>query len=178
MEHGIILVNENDEEIGIAEKMDAHRKALLHRAFSIFIFNSKNEMLLQQRAISKYHSGGLWTNACCSHPKPGEENKAGAARRLFEEMGFTAELTKIFHFTYKHEFENGLTEFEFDHVFAGFYDGQVYPNEYEASDYCFMNMDGIEVSLLSHPKKFSAWFHIAFPMIKKWLQNSEKLQAI
>ncbi len=177
MQQEIILVNENDEQIGVAEKMEAHRKALLHRAFSIFIFNNRNEMLLQQRTISKYHSGGLWTNTCCSHPIQGEENKAGAEKRLFEEMGFTTDLTKVFHFTYKHEFDNGLTEYEFDHVFVGFYNGRVYPNPYEASDFCFMGMTEIEASLASHPKKFSAWFQIAFPMIRKWFENSGKLKS-
>src|SRR4028119_3934 len=106
----VVLVNELDEPIGTMEKMAAHRKALLHRAFSIFIFNHRNEMLLQQRSLSKYHSGGLWTNACCSHPLPGEDVHAAALRRLKEEMGFSTALQKIFHFTYKSTFDNGLTE--------------------------------------------------------------------
>jgi isopentenyl-diphosphate delta-isomerase len=178
MQHEIVLVNENDEAVGTMEKMEAHRKGLLHRAFSIFIFNSKNEMLLQQRAFAKYHSGGLWSNACCSHPKPGEETIDGATRRLYEEMGFTAELREIFHFTYKHRFENGLTEFEFDHVFIGYYDGPVRPDSDEANDYCFMSMEEIQSSLASRPKKFSAWFHIAFPMIQKMLEPSGRLQTV
>src|ERR1700744_2758864 len=115
----VILVDEADVQLGTMEKIEAHRKALLHRAFSVFIFNSKGEMLLQQRAAEKYHSPGLWTNACCSHPRPGEETQAAAMRRLMEELGFTLELEKIFDFTYRSEFENGLTEFEFDHVFVG-----------------------------------------------------------
>src|SRR4249919_2186768 len=113
----VILVNEQNEAIGTMEKMEAHRKALLHRAFSVFIFNSKGEMLLQQRALNKYHSGGMWTNACCSHPYPEEDNLEAASRRLREEMGFATELEEIFDFTYKTVFENGLTEYEFDHVF-------------------------------------------------------------
>jgi isopentenyl-diphosphate delta-isomerase len=165
----VILVNENDDQVGVMEKMEAHQKALRHRAFSVFIFNSKNEMLLQQRALSKYHSAGLWTNACCSHPKPGEDTKSGATRRLFEELGFTTELKEIFHFTYKHSFENGLTEFEFDHVFTGNYDGEVFPEKEEVSDYGFMGFDEIESSLKSHPKKFTPWFHIALPLVKKWM---------
>ncbi|HLK27778.1 MAG TPA: isopentenyl-diphosphate Delta-isomerase [Puia sp.] len=177
MKEEIILVNEHDEVIGTMEKIEAHQKALLHRAFSVFIFNVRNEMLLQRRANGKYHSGGLWTNTCCSHPRPGENTKDAAARRLFEEMGFTTTLEEIFHFTYKHAFENNLTEFEFDHVFAGYYDGEIYPNKEEASDYCFMNINDIESSLTTHPAKFSAWFHIAFPLIKKWLQSSDKLQT-
>src|SRR4249919_2599143 len=112
----VILVNEQNEAIGTMEKMEAHRKALLHRAFSVFIFNSKGEMLLQQRALNKYHSGGLWTNACCSHPRPGELIEDAATRRLKEELGFETPLKKIFQFTYQASFDNGLTEHEFDHV--------------------------------------------------------------
>ena len=107
------------------EKMEAHKKGLLHRAFSVFIFNGKGEMLLQQRALNKYHSGGLWTNACCSHPMPGEKTEDAADRRLKEELGFETPLEKIFDFVYKAEFDNGLTEYEFDHVFAGEYEGEI-----------------------------------------------------
>lgn len=173
MPEELILVDENDEMIGIIEKMEGHQKALLHRAFSVFIFNSQHEMLLQQRAIKKYHSGGLWTNACCSHPKPGEDTMHGAARRLREELGFTTEISKIFDFTYKHRFENGLTEFEFDHVFVGYYNGEILPDKEEVADYCFMGFDEIELSLKSHPHKFTPWFHIALPLVKKIIQDSE-----
>src|ERR1700712_4649445 len=114
----VILVNELDEPTGKMEKMEAHRKALLHRAFSVFIFNAKGEMLLQRRSSHKYHSAGLWTNACCSHPFPGEDVKDAALRRLQEELGFTTPLEKAFDFIYKAAFDNGLTEYEFDHVFA------------------------------------------------------------
>src|SRR4030095_7998604 len=124
----VILVDQEDRPSGTAEKMEAHRKGLLHRAFSVFIFNSKGEMLLQQRALSKYHSGGLWTNACCSHPAPGEKTKDGAIRRLNEELGFETPVEKVFDFVYKAEFDNGLTEHEFDHVFAGEYEGQLNVN--------------------------------------------------
>src|ERR1044071_5474301 len=117
----VILVNEHDEQIGTMEKMEAHRKAMLHRAFSVFVFSARKEMLLQQRAFTKYHSGGLWTNACCSHPMPGEKTEDAAKRRLMEEMGFKALIKEIFDFTYKAEFNNGLIEYEFDHVFAGEY---------------------------------------------------------
>lgn len=178
MPEEIILVNENDEAVGTMEKMEAHQKALLHRAFSVFIFNSKNEMLLQQRAMKKYHSGGLWTNACCSHPRPGESTKAGAERRLSEELGFTAELKKIFHFTYKHLFENGLTEFEFDHVFIGHYDGNIFPDKDEVSDYCFMSFDEIESSLKSHPQKFTPWLHIAWPLLKSCMPGLNSKQKV
>ena len=164
----VILVNEFDEESGTMEKMEAHRKGVLHRAFSIFIFNNKNEMLLQQRSANKYHSGGLWTNACCSHPKPGESTEAAAKRRLKEELGFETPLEKIFDFTYKASFENGLTEYEFDHVFAGTYNDEINFNKHEVQDICFRSMSEIESAMQTHPGKFTAWFFIAFPMIKKW----------
>ena len=164
----VILVNEQDEETGAMEKMEAHRKGRLHRAFSIFIFNNKNEILLQQRAVNKYHSGGLWSNACCSHPKPGETIDAAAKRRLKEELGFETELEKIFEFTYNTSFENGLTEYEFDHVFAGIYNDEIQFNKTEVQDICFRSMSEIESDLQTHPHKFTPWFLIAFPMIKKW----------
>ena len=164
----VILVNENDEEIGVLDKMEAHRRALLHRAFSIFIFNSKGEMLLQRRALNKYHSGGLWTNACCSHPHPGEQVSNAAVRRLQEELGFTTSMTKAFDFVYHARFDNGLTEYEFDHVFVGQYDGPLQPNPEEVSDCCYKSIDEIKSSLLSHPHKFTEWFKIAFPKIEPY----------
>jgi isopentenyl-diphosphate Delta-isomerase len=171
----VILVNESDEQIGTMEKMEAHQKAVLHRAFSIFIFNSKGEMLLQQRAAKKYHSGGLWTNACCSHPKPGEETSEAAKRRLYEEMGFTTSLQKAFQFIYKAPFDNGLTEYEYDHVFTGTYEGVIKPDGEEVSDYCFKTIETIEQSLQSHPHKYTAWFHIAFPQLIKWMDKKDKI---
>ena len=132
----VVLVNEKDEPIGIMEKMEAHQKGLLHRAFSIFIFDSKGRMLLQQRAAQKYHGAHLWTNACCSHPFPDEELKEAAQRRLQEELGFTTDLHEIFSFIYKARVENNLIEHEFDHVFAGEYDSKIQPNPTEVSD-CF-----------------------------------------
>ena len=167
----VVLVNETDEQIGTMEKMAAHRSASLHRAFSIFIFNHKGEMLLQQRALRKYHSGGLWTNACCSHPLPGEDTLHAAQRRLTEEMGFGTPLKKIFNFIYRSEFDNGLTEYEFDHVYTGIYEGQINPNKEEVHDYCFKNVNEIQASLQSHGQKYTAWFHIAFPMVQKWAEE-------
>ncbi len=166
----VILVNEHDAEIGLMEKMEAHEKALLHRAFSIFIFNSKGEMLLQQRSLRKYHSGGLWTNACCSHPRPNEDVLAAASRRLKEEMGFDTTLTKIFDFTYKAEFNNGLTEHEFDHVFIGTYDGLIQPNFAEVESYAYRSVPIVMDSLQKNPDFFTEWFHIAFPKVVSWLQ--------
>jgi isopentenyl-diphosphate delta-isomerase len=147
------------------EKMEAHRKALLHRAFSVFIFNRKGEMLLQRRSQQKYHSPGLWTNACCSHPRPGEETGAAAMRRLGEELGFTTGLEKSFAFIYRSEYDNGLTEFEFDHVFTGVWDLAVVPNAEEVSDHCFKSIEEIRAGLASDPGKYTSWFQLAFPMI-------------
>ena len=165
----IILVNNADEAIGTMEKMEAHRKGVLHRAFSVFIFNSKNEMLLQQRADDKYHSAGLWTNACCSHPAPGEETKKAASRRLEEEMGFSVPLEEIFSFTYRSSFPNGLTEHEYDHVFAGRYDGPVVPDATEVKNFAFRSIDEIQRLLSREQENFTAWFVIAFPKIKEWV---------
>ena len=144
MKEQVILVNESDNEIGVMEKMDAHHKPILHRAFSVFIFNSKGEMLLQQRASHKYHSAGLWTNACCSHPRPGENIQVAASRRLEEEMGFSTNLVKTFDFIYQASFGNGLHEYEYDHVFMGRYDGKISPNPEEVSDFCYMGMQAIQ----------------------------------
>lgn len=168
----VVLVNENDEQVGTMEKMEAHRKALLHRAFSVFIFNKKGEILLQQRALNKYHSAGLWTNTCCSHPQPGEDIQQAALRRLNEELGFTAPLTKIFDFVYKSGYDNGLTEHEFDHVFVGNYDGVIDSDKDEVCDYCFMSFAEIENSLQLKPEKFTTWFHIALPKVKSWKEKS------
>jgi isopentenyl-diphosphate delta-isomerase len=172
MDNGeVILVDENDTPVGVAEKMEAHQQGVLHRAFSIFIFNSKGEMLLQQRALNKYHSAGLWSNTCCSHPSPGEETGTAAAKRLKEEMGFETPVKKIFDFIYKAEFGNGLTEHEFDHVFAGEYDGPVDLNPNEAMDYCYKDMVDIHASLQSTPQHYTAWFHLAFPEVLVWWEN-------
>lgn len=168
----VILVDENDLEIGVMDKMEAHEKALLHRAFSVFIFNSKGEMLLQQRALSKYHSGGLWTNACCSHPRFGETTLAAAERRLAEELGFTTSLKKIFDFTYKASFDNGLTEHEFDHVFFGMYEGAIQINPIEVKAYAYQSMKQIAANLEKFPQQYTAWFHLAFPKVYDWFQQS------
>lgn len=164
----VILVDEYDVLTGTMEKMAAHEKAVLHRAFSVFIFNARGDLLLQQRAKEKYHSGGLWTNSCCSHPRPGEETQAAATRRLREELGFETPLEKIFDFVYKADFDNGLTEHEFDHVFVGYYDGEVKPDAKEVGDYVYLSMQQIEDALQTEPAKYTAWFHIAFPKVMHW----------
>ena len=164
----VILVDENDSPVGISEKMQAHLDGLLHRAFSVFVFNDKGEMLLQQRALNKYHSGGLWTNACCSHPAPGEETQAAAIRRLQEEMGFQIPVEKVFDFIYKADFDNGLTEYEFDHVFVGQYDGIINFNKEEVMNTCYQNIFEISSSLEKKPQQYTPWFHIAFPKMGQW----------
>jgi isopentenyl-diphosphate Delta-isomerase len=174
MEQQVILVNEKDEPQGVAGKMEAHRKGLLHRAFSVFLFNSKGEMLLQQRAMNKYHSGGLWTNACCSHPEPGEETATAALRRLQEEMGFETKLEKVFDFVYRAEFENGLTEYEFDHVFTGEYEGEINFLPEEVMDYCYKSMEDISDSLQNHSSRYTEWFRLAFPAIGRWWKEKYK----
>lgn len=167
----VILVDENDQPIGSMEKMEVHQKSLLHRAFSVFIFNEKREMLLQKRAASKYHSPGLWTNACCSHPKPGYETIPAAAKRLQEEMGFTTQLEKAFDFIYKAPFENGLTEYEFDHVLVGNYSGTIIPNPEEVADYCYLSLSEIKKLLLTNPNAYTVWFKIAFPKLETYLTS-------
>ena len=168
----VILVDEQDQPVGSMEKMEVHQKALLHRAFSIFIFNSRGEMLLHKRADKKYHSAGLWTNACCSHPRPGEDTLAAAEKRLHEEMGIVTPLTKAFDFVYRAGFDNGLTEYEFDHVFVGAYNGEIFPDDEEVSDYCFKTIDEIKSSIQSHPQKYTEWFKIAFPKMEAYLETA------
>ena len=164
----VILVDAHDKPIGSLEKMQAHQQGLLHRAFSIFIFNGKGEMLLQQRATSKYHSGGLWSNACCSHPFPGEETLPAARRRLKEELGFETGLEKVFDFVYHSAVENGLIEHEFDHVFAGEYDGPVSFNKEEVMNVSYKSIADIRQGLQTGPKDYTAWFHLAFPGAESW----------
>jgi isopentenyl-diphosphate Delta-isomerase len=173
----VILVNEQDEVLGYMEKMQAHQKAVLHRAFSVFVFNAKGEMLLQQRALSKYHSGGLWTNTCCSHPRKNEETLAAACRRLREEMGFSVPLHKIFHFIYKASFDNGLTEHEFDHVYAGIYEEAILFNENEVAAYRYQAVESVKESIQKEPELYTAWFLMAFPKVYEWWKNNHALYA-
>lgn len=154
----VVLVDEMDNAIGTAEKLKAHQSGELHRAFSIFIFNSKGEMLLQQRAKDKYHSGGLWTNACCSHPRPNEETKEAAVRRLEEELDMRTELSFLFSFQYKAGFENGLIEHELDHVFVGTTDDLPGLNPDEAMDYRYIATDELLNDISVHPDNYTFWF--------------------
>ncbi|HEU4469671.1 MAG TPA: isopentenyl-diphosphate Delta-isomerase [Flavisolibacter sp.] len=171
-EQQVILVNERDEAIGTMEKMEAHRKGMLHRAFSVFIFDGDGRMLLQQRAGSKYHGAFLWTNACCSHPFPGEAVEKAAGRRLAEELGFQTPVQEIFSFTYRAEVENGLVEHEFDHVFAGQYEGEIRPEPAEVADCAYESMDDIRKRLEAEPARFTSWFRIAFPRIEDWWKTA------
>jgi len=167
----VILVDHNDHQIGIAEKLQAHKDAALHRAFSVYIFNSKGLMLIQRRVADKYHSPGLWANACCGHPRPGEDIKDAAVRRLQEELGITAELTKLFEETYKTPFDNDLTEHEYLHVFIGTCDDSPTMNPQEADAVEYLSMDVISADLEKNPKKYAAWFHIMFPKVKQHLKE-------
>ena len=157
----VILVDEQDNEIGVMEKLRAHELGKLHRAFSVFIFNDKKELLLQQRAINKYHSGGLWTNTCCSHPSPNETIKDAASRRLYEEMGMTCDLKIINNFIYKTEFENGLIEHEFDYILTGISNLTPQINKTEVETYKWQSVSEIKTDILLNPKKYTSWFKIA-----------------
>jgi isopentenyl-diphosphate delta-isomerase len=170
----VIVVDENDQPLGSMEKMEVHHKALLHRAFSVFIFNEKREMLLQKRAAGKYHSPGLWTNACCSHPQPGHETIPAATKRLQEEMGFTTKLEKAFDFIYNAPFDNGLTEYEFDHVLVGSYTGTISPNPEEVADYCYQSLSDIKKLLQTDPDAYTVWFKIAFPKLENYLDSHSR----
>ncbi len=161
MKEEVILVDEWDKAIGTMEKIEAHQKGLLHRAFSVFIFNSQGEILLQQRAINKYHSAGLWTNTCCSHPRPGEDTLTAAQRRLQEEMGISAQLEHKTHFIYKTVFDNNLTEHEFDHVFFGKNDQAPKINPLEVESYVWMAPEKVVADIVKNPAKYTSWFKIA-----------------
>mgnify|MGYP000471385473 FL=1 len=171
----VILVDVDDCEIGVMEKMEAHKQAVLHRAFSVFLFNPQGKMLLQQRALTKYHSAGLWTNSCCSHPRPGETLENAVARRLMEEMGITTKVSKAFDFIYQAELPDNLNEYEFDHVFIGNYDDEVRPNHLEVANFVYQSIEEVAANLQSHPEKYTVWFKIAFPKVVAWYQSNSLL---
>jgi isopentenyl-diphosphate delta-isomerase len=173
MEH-VILVNKEDEQIGLMEKMEAHEKGLLHRAFSVFIFNDKDEILIHQRAAHKYHSGGLWTNACCSHPREGERIEDAGARRLQEEMGFTCPVEKQFSFIYKANLDNNMIENEFDHVLFGRYNAPPEPNPDEVQNWKYIPLNILEKDLLENPANYTVWFTLVFDRVKEYLQINEE----
>ena len=172
----LILVNDKDEPVGKMEKMKVHQLGLLHRAYSVFIFDGQGRMLLQKRAKEKYHGGGLWTNACCSHPIENDLIQNAAERRLLEEMGFTTSLVKVFEFTYQAKVENSLIENEYDHVFVGKYDGLIVPQRGEVEDYKYCDMIHIDSDIRLKPDEFTSWFKIAFPKIKFWAEQNSYLK--
>ena len=173
-EEKVILVNERDEPIGLMPKMEAHEKAVLHRAFSVFVFNTKGELMLQQRALHKYHSPGLWTNTCCSHQRDGESNLAAGARRLQEEMGFVVPLEELFSFIYKAPFDNGLTEHELDHVMVGYSDEEPLINPEEVAAWKWMRMEEIAADMQQQPDNYTAWFKIIFDRVHTHLNKSHE----
>ncbi len=170
-EENVILVNEKDEQIGLMPKMEAHQKALLHRAFSVFIFNENDELMLQQRAHTKYHSPGLWTNTCCSHQREGETNIEAGMRRLQEEMGFSTELKDTVSFIYKAPFDNGLTEHEFDHILVGKYNDEPVLNPEEAAGYKWLSLEEVKKDMEKNPHIYTAWFKIIFDKYYQSIQQ-------
>ena len=170
-EEKVILVDKNDNQVGLMPKLEAHEKGLLHRAFSIFVFNSRYELLLQKRASSKYHSGGLWTNTCCSHPREGEDTLDAANRRLDEEMGIKTSLRKVYDFIYKAELDNQLTEYEFDHVFYGVCDRDPKLNKDEAEDFKWIDMETLNNDIIKNEDNYTVWFKIAFEYFYNYLKK-------
>ena len=167
----VILVDKNDRQIGLMEKQEAHVKGLLHRAFSIFVFNSSNELLIQKRALQKYHSGGLWTNTCCSHPREKETILEAAHRRLHEEMGMTCKLELKFNFIYKAKLDNNLYEHEFDHVFFGVSNNDPKINNQEVDSYDYKPLEFLKKDIVAHPNKYTEWFKICLREVDKIHQN-------
>ena len=170
-EEKVILVDKNDNQVGLMPKLEAHEKGILHRAFSVFIFNSKYELLLQKRSSSKYHSGGLWTNTCCSHPREGEDILDAANRRLDEEMGIKTSLRKVYDFIYKAELDNQLTEHEFDHVFYGVCDNDPILNKDEAEDFKWVDMEKLNNDIIKNEDNYTVWFKIAFEYFYNYLKK-------
>ena len=171
MEEQVILVDEQDNPIGLMPKLEAHQKAVLHRAFSVFILNAKGELMLQQRAKHKYHSPRLWTNTCCSHQRQGETNVQAGMRRLQEEMGFTTDLKEIISFIYKAPFDNGLTEHEFDHVLIGYYEDSPNINHDEVADWKWMPLEDVKNDIDTHPEYYTVWFVIIFTKFYNYLKK-------
>lgn len=173
MEEQVILVNEQDEQIGLMPKMEAHIKGVLHRAFSVFIMNEKGELLLQQRAAHKYHSPSLWTNTCCSHQRNGESNLEAGNRRLLEEMGFAAELKEVYSFKYKAAFSNGLTEHEYDHVMLGYHEENPIPNPKEVADFKWITLEALHKDVYQNAHNYTAWFKIILEKFESFLSDEK-----
>lgn len=167
MHEEVILVDKHDNEVGAMEKLEAHKKGKLHRCFSIFVFHPDGRLMLQKRAKEKYHSGGLWTNTCCGHPRPGEDTEAAAHRRLKEEMGFGCPLKEIHTFVYKAPLDNGIIEHELDHVFIGTTDVHPQPNLEEAEDWKWVHTDALQKDMEAHPERYTYWLRIALEDVLK-----------
>ena len=167
----VILVDEHDKALGAAEKLQAHKDGKLHRAFSVFVFNAEGKLLLQQRAISKYHSGGLWTNTVCSHQRVNETTEQAAHRRLQEEMGFDCPVKEVFNFTYKTKFDNGLFEHELDHVLIGNYDNNPTPNPEEVESWKWITLEELKKDIQENPDKYTYWLKTAFDKIENHISK-------
>ena len=178
MEDKVILVDTHDREIGTAEKLTAHREGALHRAFSIFVFRSDGQLLLQKRAQTKYHSGGLWSNTCCSHPRPQEALEEAAHRRLTEEMGFDCALKDIFSLTYKVQLGNDLWEHEYDHVFVGHYDGEPTPHPQEIDDWKWIDLGGLQKDIHNNPDRYTYWLRVCIDNIISHREQGRPIQEI
>jgi isopentenyl-diphosphate Delta-isomerase len=177
-EEQVVLVNDKDDKIGLMDKMQAHIDAVLHRAFSVFVFNSNDELLLQQRALTKYHTPGLWTNTCCSHPRDGESPEQAARRRLMEEMGMECKLNKAFDFIYKADVGQGLTEHEFDHVFVGYSDVLPVINKNEVEAYRYVSLENVRNEMQANPHEFTVWFRIAFDRVEAFFNDNRTINNI
>ena len=174
IEEQVILVNEQDEQIGLMPKMEAHQKAVLHRAFSVFVFNTKNELMLQQRAALKYHSPLLWTNTCCSHQRNGESNIEAGTRRLKEEMGFITPLKETTSFIYKAHFDNGLTEHELDHILVGHFENPPVINMEEVESWKWMPLESVKSDIELQPALYTEWFKIIFEKFYEYINTTNE----
>jgi isopentenyl-diphosphate Delta-isomerase len=177
MQEQVILVDDHDREIGTAEKMQAHIDASLHRAFSVFVFRDSGELLLQRRALNKYHSSGLWSNTCCGHPRPGEITADAARRRLHEEMGLDCALNECFSFIYQQPVGNGLIEFEWDHVFIGWSEAVPEPSLDEVHEWRWQGIEQVKREVNQHPERFTSWFPDAFARLDQHLRANGSPQA-
>lgn len=167
----VVLVDDLDTSLGTMDKLEAHQKGLLHRAFSVLVFNSQRELLIHRRAMGKYHSGGLWTNTCCSHPMPEEDTMDAAHRRLEEEMGFDCPIVPVFQFQYEAKLDRGLTEKEYDHVFLGIFDGKPRPNTLEVMDFRYVALEDLKEEMNSDPSQFTEWFKIIIDKLEPYLDT-------
>ena len=172
MKEELILVNENDEPVGVEEKITAHLNGVLHRAFSLFIFDSSGQLLLQKRTSTKYHSQGLWSNTCCGHPRPGETIEQASRRRLQEEMGFDCAVHKVFEFVYRVQLDDGFSEHEYDHVFVGRFDGPPTPNHDEVDDWKWVDLATLQHDIQTHPEHYTYWLRLSLDRLCRSVKTS------